>query len=344
MVQFGTVPDLLVLVLNSGSSSIKFALYKMPQEDRALAGTLTDVAETAQRLDGAHQPDLIGHRLVHGGPSHSAPQLVTQSLISDLRALIPLAPNHLPRQLDAMEQMANLYPAARQVACFDTAFHRRMPPLAQLYALPEALRRDGMLQRYGFHGLSYEYICAELSKRNQLNGRVVICHLGNGASMAAVRDGQPIDTTMGLTPTGGLVMSTRCGDLDPEVVLFLMEEKGLTVAQARAAITEQGGMLGISGISGDMRELHARELIDPTARMAIDAFCYSACKAVAALSAALGGLDRIVFTGGIGENDEKVRLRICEGVRFLGPVQVDVIPTNEELMIARHAAAIALSA
>ena len=328
-----------ILVINSGSSSIKFAVYQMPEESRESVGSISHGG--LERLDGASKPDVVGHRLVHGGPRHSAPQLVTAELIGELRDLIPLAPNHLPRQIDELQQMAKLYPAARQVACFDTAFHRRMPALAQLYALPEALRRDGMLQRYGFHGLSYEYICSELKKRNQQSGRVVICHLGNGASMAAVRDGEPVDTTMGLTPTGGLVMSTRCGDIDPEVVLFLMEEKGLRLAEARAAITEQGGMLGISGTTGDMRELHAREKEDAAARLAIDAFCYSACKAIAALAAALGGLDRLVFTGGIGENDAAVRSRVCEGVRFLGPVRVDVIPTNEELMIARHAAAIA---
>jgi len=328
-----------ILTINSGSSSIKFAVYGMPGEERELTGTLASIGEAAQRLGSANQPDVIGHRLVHGGPNHSAPQLVTPELLANLRKLIPLAPNHLPRQIDAMEQMAKLYPAARQVACFDTAFHRRMPALAQLYALPEALRRDGLLRRYGFHGLSYEYICGELAKRNQLGGRVVICHLGNGASMAAVRDGQSIETTMGLTPTGGLVMATRCGDIDPQVVLFLMEEKGLSAAQARAAITEQAGMLGISGISGDMRELQASG--EASAKLAIDAFCYSACKMIGALAAALGGLDRIVFTGGIGENDGMVRRRICEGIRFLGTVQVDVIPTNEELMIARHAAAAA---
>jgi acetate kinase len=351
-----------ILVVNSGSSSIKFAVYRMPEEEREVSGSLSHIGQSqpaflvtgvlneprampdhgaalrilVQWLNDRQKPDAVGHRIVHGGPRYSAPQRVTPQLISELRALAPLAPNHLPREIEALDQMTKLYPEAPQIACFDTAFHRRMPALAQLYALPEALRRDGMLQRYGFHGLSYEYICSELEKRNQRGGRTVICHLGNGASMAAVRDLQPIDTTMGFTPTGGIVMSTRCGDIDPEVVLYLIEEKKFSPGDVRSAITGQSGMLGISGRTGDMQELHARENVDPAARLAIDAFCYSACKAIGALAATLGGLDRIVFTGGIGENDAVVRQRICEDVGFLGAVRVDVIPTNEELMISRH--------
>jgi len=231
-----------------------------------------------------------------------------------------------------------------------------MPDVAQIYALPESVRRDGVLLRYGFHGLSYEYIAEELERVGAAKGRVIVCHLGNGASMAAIRDGKSIDTTMGFTPTGGLVMSTRCGDIDPEVILYLIEELKMDPKTARNTITLDAGMLGLSTTSGDMQDLHRREKEDPKAALAIAAFCYSARKALGALIAVLGGLDTLVFTGGIGENDAAVRRRICERFEFLGvrldPPQNDssaavisasgaaatvrVMKTNEELTIARH--------
>jgi acetate kinase len=371
-----------VLTINSGSSSIKFSVYGMPNESLDAAGSLSGIGagsgsfrvkdgsgetpvDRSMRLPDHTQalemlsgwlskrapPDAVGHRIVHGGTDYAAPAAVKPQLISALRRLVPLAPNHLPREIEAIEAIQRIYPAAAQVACFDTAFHRRMPAVAQLYALPESVRSKGV-QRYGFHGLSYEFIAGELGT----SGRTIVCHLGNGASMAAIRDGKSIETTMGFTPTGGLVMSTRSGDMDPEVVLYLIEELGLTPSAARDAITKNGGLVGISG-AGDMQELHRKAKQDPKAALAIEAFCYQARKFVGALSAVLGGLDTLVFTAGIGENDPITRARICENLDFLGvridsnrnasnspviseagaPVKVRVMRTNEELMIARHA-------
>jgi acetate kinase len=378
-----------ILTINSGSSSIKFSAYGFPGEQRELSGELSRIghADGAFRIKDSRgalifdqkpnlpdhpaalkillnwlgerdKPDAIGHRIVHGGPDYRDPRMITLEVIQKLRALIPLAPNHLPREIEAVEAILRVYPETPQVACFDTAFHRSMPDVAQIYALPESVRNNGVLLRYGFHGLSYEYIAGELERMGAAKGRVIVCHLGNGASMAAMRDGKSIDTTMGFTPTGGLVMSTRCGDIDPEVMLYLMEEMKMDPKNARETITRDAGMLGLSTTSGDMQDLHRREKEDPKAALAIAVFCYSARKAFGALAAVLGGLDTLVFTGGIGENDAAVRLRICDGFEFLGvrldPRQnessadvisasgasaaVRVMKTNEELSIARHTA------
>ena len=299
----------------------------------------------------------MGHRVVHGGIHYSEPQRVTPELIAALRELIPIAPDHMPQAVQAIQAAVEAYPGLPQVACFDTAFHRHMPRTAQLYPLPRHLADEGVV-RYGFHGLSYESILRELRALapREAEGRVVIAHLGNGASMAAVRGGIGIDTTMGFTPAGGLMMGTRPGDLDPGVLLYLLVERGMTPAAVNELVNQQAGLLGVSGISADMRDLLEKEATDAQAAEAITLFCYQARKYLGALVAVLGGLDTLVFTGGIGEHAAPVRLRICEGLDFLGiridpdrnaahapaisreggPVTVRVLRTDEDLMIARH--------
>jgi acetate kinase len=388
-------PGSNILTLNSGSSSIKFSLYALGETERLVfKGALASIgsgqgflqAEDGQgsplslsdrQLDlpdhaaafnvlfaWLHSHDLgqdlhaVGHRLVHGGRTHVKPQPVSAALIADLKQLIPLAPDHLPAEIKGLETVRRLFPQLPQIACFDTAFHRRMPEIAQRYALPEPLLQAG-LQRYGFHGLSYEYVTRELIKESASAGdpgKLIIAHLGSGASMAAIEGGRSLETTMGLTPAGGLVMSTRVGDLDPGVIVYLLREKGMTPSQVNQLINHQAGLLGISGSSGDMRDLLAQEKQQAAAALAVDIFCYQARKFVGALAAALGGLDTLVFTGGIGEHAATVRARICAPLGFLGihlqrrlnesnapvisrrdsPVSVRVLKTNEELMIARH--------
>jgi acetate kinase len=385
--------DSHILTINSGSSSIKFSLYGLGEtESLILKGELAGIggergylqAEdqaghqlTARKIDlpdhdaawknlfdwlqghGIGQ-DLhaVGHRLVHGGTTHVKPQLVSPALIEDLKLLMPLAPDHLPHEIKGLSAVHRHYPRLPQVVCFDTAFHRRMPEVAQRYALPGPLFRAG-LQRYGFHGLSYEYLTQELEREaepQEASGKLIIAHLGNGASMVAIEDGRSLDTTMGLTPAGGLVMSTRSGDLDPGVMLYLLQEKGMTPAAVNHLINHQAGLLGISGISSDMQDLLARADTETGAALAVELFCYQARKFAGALAAVLGGLDTLVFTGGIGENSATIRTRICANLEFLGihldpdlnrenapiiskqdsRVTIRVMKTNEELMIARH--------
>jgi acetate kinase len=275
-----------------------------------------------------------------------------------LQRLIPFAPDHLPHEIDAIKQFEDSYHGLEQVACFDTAFHMTMPDVAKIYALPEEVRREGV-QRYGFHGLSYEYVMDELSKEvnpEEADGRVVIAHLGNGASMAGIKKGKSMDTTMGFTPAGGLVMSTRCGDIDPGVMVYLVREKAIKADALNRIVNKESGLLGLSGVSSDMQQLMEAEKENPRAAAAIEAFCYQARKFIGSLAAVLGGLDTLVFTAGIGENDSRIRERICTGLAFLGieldedrnrvnaaiisgdqsRVTVRVMKTNEELMIARH--------
>jgi acetate kinase len=257
-----------------------------------------------------------------------------------------------------VQAVSRLFPDLPQVACFDTAFHRRMPATAQTLPLPRHLREEGVI-RYGFHGLSYEYIIAELRKEAGdavADGRVIVAHLGSGASMAAIQGGRSVDTTMGMTPAGGLAMSTRSGDLDPGVLVYLLETKGMRPSAVNDLVNHQAGLVAVSGTTGDMKDLLAREATDPHAAEAVELFCYQAKKTLGGLAAALGGLDTLVFTGGIGENAPDVRRRIAAGLGFIGvrvdtarndasaaviscddaPVTVRVMKTNEELMIARH--------
>jgi acetate kinase len=310
---------------------------------------------------GSHQGGIeleaVGHRVVHGGAAYSEPQLIDDDLVAALRRLVPIDPLHLPQAIDAIEATRRAYPDRPQVACFDTAFHRHMPRVAQIYALPRRFAKEGVV-RYGFHGLSYEYIMSELRllDREAARERVVIAHLGNGASMAAVRDGVSVDTTMGFTPTGGLVMGTRPGDLDPGVLLYLLQPGGPSPNELNTLLNKQSGLLGVSENSADMQDLLNRENQDDRAAEAVALFCYQAKKFLGALIAALGGLDTLVFTAGIGEHAAPVRERICAGLDFLGiqldpernaqsapiisrdgsPVVVRVMHTDEDLMIARH--------
>jgi acetate kinase len=384
---------LRILTINSGSSSLKSALYQMGRDERLLlsaqieriglkdslfrieaAGgeTLTvekrelpdhDAALEAllgwlRSNDAGGEFDAVGHRVVHGGATYTRPNIINPQLLTTLEEMVPLAPDHLPQELRAIQAVKRSFPNLRQVACFDTAFHRRMPRVAQVYALPRGLLDEGII-RYGFHGLSYEYIMKELKDKagaRVANGRVIIAHLGNGASMAAVHRGSGVDTTMGFTPTAGLVMSTRSGDLDPGIILYLLREKGLDASSVNDIVNERGGLLGVSGVSADMKDLLNEEATNPQAAEAVALFCYQAKKFLGALSAVLGGLDTLVFTGGIGENAPPVRERTCEGMEFIG-IQLDpsrnranapiisrddslttvrVMKTDEELMIARH--------
>jgi acetate kinase len=304
----------------------------------------------------------VGHRVVHGGPHHTHPELITPRLLAELRELIPLAPEHLPGELATIAAVGNAYPGVPQVACFDTAFHRNRPQVAQIYGLPWRYTEQGVL-RYGFHGLSYEYIVRQLAREagsGVAGGRLIVAHLGNGSSMAAIRGGRSIDATMGFTPLSGLVMSTRPGDLDPGLLLYLLDAQHLTSAQLRTLFSEQSGLLGVSGISPDMRDLLARAGDEPRAKLAVELYCYTARKAIGALSAVLEGIDTLVFTAGIGERAAPIRERICAGLEFLGirldsarnaanapiisaegaAVSVRVMPTNEELMIAKHTASV----
>ena len=386
--------DGLILTINCGSSSLKAALFRAGGAEALVArGQLDRIGLRGGRFraeddqgnsltDRAldlpdHQAALhalfdwlrerhggavraVGHRVVQGGPRYRAPQRVTPEMLAELRRLIPFDPMHLPAQIRAIEAVAERNPQLPQVACFDTAFHHTLPQEARLFALPRRYAEQGIC-RYGFHGLSYEYIVEELGKgRCDASGpeRVIIAHLGNGASMAAVRCGTCIDTTMGLTPTGGLVMGTRSGDLDPGVLLYLLRQERLTPDQLAATVNDEGGMRGLSGVSSDMRELLQRAPSEPSAALAVEIFCYQARKFIGALTAALGGLDLLVFTAGIGERAPQVRETICARLDWLGVrldvkrnagneevisaddsrVRVQVMKTNEELMIARHTA------
>jgi acetate kinase len=373
----------LILAINRGSSSIKFAVYPDSMAAALLSGKLERIGlpdGSFRAWDNAHaaaaderlalpnheaalkkllewlgnrklELRVAGHRVVHGGIEYDRPRLVTPDLIAALKALIPLAPEHLPQEIEAIEAVGRLHPNLPQVVCFDTSFHRKMPRVAQLYGLPRELAEQGIL-RYGFHGLSYEYIAGEAP-----HGRVIAAHLGNGASLAAIRDGASVDTSMGFTPTGGIPMGTRSGDLDPAVMLYLLREKGLAPPELAKLVNEKSGLLGLSGISADMQDLLAAEQNNPAAAEAIAVFCYQVGKYVGGFTAGLGGLDTLVFAGGIGENAAPIRQRICRQLVFLGvllddtandrnadvisvpesKVSVRVIRTNEELIVARHA-------
>ncbi len=299
------------------------------------------------------KPAAVGHRIVHGGPDHANPAKVDQGLIETLRRLIAFAPLHLPGEIQVIEAVAAHFPDLPQVACFDTSFHRRMPALAQRLPFARELWNEGV-RRYGFHGLSYEYILDALGA--SARGRIVIAHLGNGASMAAVHNGQPLDTTMGFTPTGGFMMGTRSGDIDPGILLYLMKEKNYGKDRIERLVNLEAGLLGVSGISSDMKTLLDKRRDEPHADEAIEMFCYQIRKYVGSFAAVLGGIDTFVFTGGIGENAAPVRWGVCHGLVHLG-IRLDpernnanagtistpdsrcvvrVLPTKEDLMIARH--------
>lgn len=379
----------VILVLNSGSSSIKFTLYlgEAVQLDGQISGlgaaphiklhsevTGTSIDRPLTPDEGhSHQTalaallpvleeelkgqavDAVGHRVVHGGTSHAAPLKLTDAVIADLKKLQPLAPLHQPHNLAGIEAARAAFPTALQTACFDTAFHRKHPWVNDTFALPRPLYDEGV-RRYGFHGLSYEYICSHLKQTapETYAGRVIVAHLGNGASMCAIRDGQSIGSTMGFTALDGLPMGTRCGQLDPGVVLYLLTTKGMSPDAVSDLLYKESGLKGLSGISQDMRTL--TESGDPKAAEAIDYFVFRIRRELGAMAAVLKGLDTLVFTGGIGENAALIREKVCADQDWLGlsvdPVKnregatdisaiasrinVLVIPTNEEEMIRRH--------
>jgi acetate kinase len=380
-----------ILTINGGSSSIKFAEYRGGEPlQRGLHGTVDRIGVSGTTLTfddpatnqrdsrgleasdhksaadflmdwleerhGFESVGAVGHRVVHG-MQHIAPELVTGELLEELHRISPYDPDHLPREIELIEAFRQRHPKLPQVACFDTAFHRTMPRVARLLPIPRRYDAKGV-QRYGFHGLSYAYLMEELARLGDpaaTAGRVILGHLGNGASMAAVRDGKSIDTSMGFTPTAGLVMSTRSGDLDPGLAPYLARTEHMTTKQFYEMVNHESGLLGVSETSSDMRDLLARQAHDIRAAEAVALFCYQAKKWIGAFAAALGGLDTLVFAGGIGENAPSVRARICEGLGFLGvelseprnaesegvistdasAVTVRVIRTDEELMIAR---------
>jgi len=382
----------VILTINGGSSSLKAGLFQMAdREAQILSATIERIGQADSRIhikdsagkllldqkgdltdpsaalmvfldwlkDHGFDRDLgaIGHRIVYGGRRFRMPQRVTSDLVAALRELLPMDPDHLPQACAHIETMGRRYPNLPQVACFDTAFHRHMPSVAQHYALPRRFAEAGII-RLGFHGLSYESVMQTLRTCDPgaAVGRVVIAHLGSGASMAAIRNGQSIDTSMGFTPLAGLVMGTRCGDLDPGIVLHLLTEQGMTPAAVNDLLNKQSGLLGVSETSSDMRDLLDRERADPRAALAIAIFCYQARKTIGAYAAALGGLDTLIFTAGIGAGAASIRARICTGLAFLGmtlddtrnnehaavissddsSVTVRVTPTDEDRMIARH--------
>jgi acetate kinase len=376
----------VILCLNGGSSSLKFAVYRIagPAEERVFSGAVEAIGASGGRawLRGSGKmllekngafPDhaealktmfavlreqnveglaAAGHRIVHGGPLFTSPQKIDDPLRRELESLVPFAPLHLPSQLAMIAAVADHYPELAQVACFDTAFHARMPETARRFALPQEFWEQG-IKRYGFHGLSYEFVAGKLGKG--LGHRAIIAHLGNGASMVALKDGLPVDTSMGLTPTGGFMMGTRSGDVDPGVLLYLMNQ-GYSADRLEKLLNHQSGLLGVSGQSSEMRVLLEKRQTDRAAALAVEMFCYQARKFIGAFTAVLGGLDTLVFTGGIGERAAPVRAEICSGLEYLGttldvaenerhagvislPVSrcaVRVVETDEDLMIARH--------
>lgn len=381
----------LILTINGGSSSIKFALFEVGESlKRILEGSIERIGlpESSLQVKSLNPADsfsrsvkapdhtvavevlmdwiekrsdhevltAVGHRVVHGGPKYSEPQVITAEMIAELHRLTPFDPGHLPGEILLAEAFQRRFPDMSQVACFDTAFHHDLPRVAQLLAIPRRYEAQG-IRRYGFHGLSYEFLMGELARLGDpaaTKGRVILAHLGNGASLAAVRDGKSIDTSMGFTPAAGLVMSTRSGDIDPGLVSFMARSEQMTAAQFDQMVNRESGLLGVSGTSSDMRDLLERETRDVHAAEAIDLFCYQAKKWIGAYAAALGGLDTLVFAGGIGENALAVRARICAGLEFLGigidakrnatnagvistqtgRVVVRVMHTDEEVMIA----------
>ena len=389
-----TATEPLIGVINAGSSSVKFSFYE--GERQLLTGqvdgigvrpsasaigpdgeklkppdlgtkpptvpseVLPAILPWARERLGNRRLDALGHRVVHGGLHHSRPARVTPELLAELEALVPLAPLHEPHNLAPIKMAMTLNPGLPQVACFDTAFHRTAPEVEQAFALPYSYYEEG-IRRYGFHGLSYEYIASVLPEHAPeiTNGRVVVAHLGNGCSACAMQNRVSVATTMGFTALDGLPMGTRCGELDAGVVLHLIQQKGMSAEALVDLLYRHSGMLGLSGISSDFRELLASD--NPRARFAVEVFCYRVAGHIASLAAALGGLDGIVFTAGVGENAAPVRSAICRACGWLGleldeaanrdhklristpdsRVAVYVIKTDENLMIARHARALA---
>ncbi len=381
-----------VLAVNAGSSSIKAVVYEVGAqlevvcqstiENIGQAGALFDT-QTGSNHDGTSLPvDIrthtaaivmimgwidqqintanllaIGHRIVHGGPQYYQPQVITDHLLGDLQAFSSYDPDHLPASIQLIKKLTSLFPNLPQVACFDTAFSHNLPRVAQILPIPRKYEREG-LRRYGFHGLSYTYLLSKLRELDAeaANGRVIFAHLGSGASLTAIQNGQPLDVTMGLTPASGIPMSTRSGDLDPGIAWYLHHKAGVSTIQFNNMVNHQSGLLGVSETSADMKTLLQNESSDERAAEAVDLFCYQAKKAIGSMAAVLGGVETLVFSGGIGEKAPLIRARICAGLEFLGleldearnnsneaeisvhdsRVRVRVIHTDEESVIAQQ--------
>ncbi|MFL6353209.1 MAG: acetate/propionate family kinase [Bryobacteraceae bacterium] len=360
----GTGQDTAVLTLNCGSSSLKFGTYfsngetarafcegeaeeigreksrfwlklgekrteqevRLPDHGTALGHALDALEECA-----APDPTAVGHRFVHGGPRVRAHQRVTPAIMEDLRAAVNYAPLHVPAALAVLDAMQQKLPNITQVVCMDTAFHRSMPEVSRTYALPDAVRELGV-ERYGFHGLGLESVIAQL---HPVPKRLVVAHLGNGASITAIRNGESVDTTMGLTPTAGVMMGTRCGDLDPGAVIFMMRNGYADPQELETVFDRRSGLLGVSGTTSDVRGLLSARGENQRVDLALRMFCYQVRKAIAGMAAALGGLDALAFTGGIGEHAHGLRAEICSGLEFLGGVRVMTLAAQEDLQIAK---------
>ena len=323
-----------VLTLNGGSSSVKLGLYAVGADVAELASGDVEHADPDTDLFAAVGdilPDAIGHRIVHGGVELFEPILIDAEVLARLERATAFAPLHATAALAMITRAQARYPGVPQVACFDTGFHADLPEIAATLPIPRHLRADGV-RRYGFHGLSCESILAQLG--TALPERLIIAHLGSGASVTAVRGGRSVDTSMGLTPSGGVVMGTRAGDIDPGVLLYLMRERRMDAAQVEDLIDHRSGLFGISGISADLRELHAADA--PAADLAIEIFCRSVAKQIAGMLVVLGGADLIVFTGGIGEHDAAVRATIAADLAFAGAIPTRTMPSQEGAQIARH--------
>ena len=384
----------LILILNAGSSSLKFSVFSLDSgadlgvflkgqiegigteprfivkdsdgatiaEEHWSAAEVSNQADSLERLAGwlrTNRPGYplaaVGHRVVHGGPDFASPAVVNDEVMAKLESFVPLAPLHQPHNLAAIRAVTRYNPRLPQVACFDTSFHRTQPKVAELFGLPYEYYDKG-IRRYGFHGLSYEYISKRLKTISPriASGRAVVAHLGSGASMCAMKDGRSVATTMGFTAVGGLPMGTRCGNLDPGVIIYLVRERGFSIDKVEDLLYKRSGLLGLSGVSNDMRRLLSST--DPRAAEAVDYFIYRVACELGSLVSAMGGLDALVFTAGIGENSSEIRSRICARSAWLGihideianksnklcitkpdsPVSVWVVPTNEEYVIARH--------
>jgi len=319
----------MILTLNVGSSSLKYALYDENLKSLE-AGEVDSIDTLLQKME---KPYVVGHRIVHGGSEFIKPTRITDTVLKKLEMLIPFSPLHLPRELEIVKKVQEL--ELPQVACFDTSFHRAMPTMHQHFPLPAFLWKEGV-KRYGFHGLSYEYILHHLGEKAE-EKKIIVAHLGSGCSMTSIDNKKPIDTTMGFTPAGGIMMATRSGDLDPGVLSYLMREKGYGPTQIDALVNEQSGLLGVSEKTGDMKELLKDAKSDRSSALSIHLFCYLARKSIGSLTASLGGLDHLIFTGGIGEKSKEIREEICKGLDYLDiKNKVEVIPTNENWMIALH--------
>jgi len=389
--------DARVLTINGGSSSIKFALFDAGDAlRRSLEGAIERIGQSnatlrskglnpadnvsrsvaapdhtaaanalmdwIEEIAGRYALAAVGHRVVHGGPNYSKPQQISATVIEDLRRVSPFDPEHLPEEILLMEQLHRRFPGVPQVACFDTEFHHDLPRMARLLPIPRRYEAKGV-RRYGFHGLSYAFLMMELTRLDgaeAAQGRVVLAHLGNGASLAAVREGKSLDTSMSFTPAAGVPMGTRSGDLDPGLVWYLARTEQMDARRFDELVSSQSGLLGISETTSDMGKLLDHEASDVRAAEAVGLFCYQVKKWIGAFAAALGGIDTLIFAGGIGENAPIVRARICDGLDFLGielnqkrnaenaqvisqdsgRVKVRVIHTDEELMIAKSVAAV----